>query len=165
MGHMEASWIKTQYSMSDILARYGLKTDRHGFIVCPFHGEKTASCKIYSGSFYCFGCGTGGDVIDFVQKMENLQFGEVLTALSGPISFTQRRKMAAEKHRERLERDKQNKARRNYRIVWDKWIWLDKLISANRPSSPEDVPNAAFLFALQQKSDADFQIDCLPEAW
>lgn len=165
MGHMEASWIKTQYNMSDILARYGLKTDRHGFIVCPFHGEKTASCKIYPESFYCFGCGAGGDVIDFVQKMENLRFGEALAALGGPLSFTQRREIAAVKRKKRLEKKNRDEAERAYRAAWDRWIWLDKLLSANRPSNPADVPSAAFLFALQQKSSAEFQIDCLPEAW
>ena len=42
--------------------------------LCPFHGEKTPSFVLYpeSNSFYCFGCGAGGDTITCVRKIENL---------------------------------------------------------------------------------------------
>ncbi len=41
--------------------------------LCPFHGERTASCHVYTDtqSFYCFGCGAGGDVINFVRMIEH----------------------------------------------------------------------------------------------
>ena len=52
--------------------------------LCPFHGEKTPSFNIYTenGSFYCFGCGTGGDVITFVMKIENLDYMEAVKFLA-----------------------------------------------------------------------------------
>ena len=42
--------------------------------LCPFHSEKTPSFTVYpqDNSFYCFGCGAGGDVITFIKKRENL---------------------------------------------------------------------------------------------
>lgn len=45
---------------------------------CPFHSEKTPSCHIYADnqSFYCFGCGAGGDVITFIRRIENLDYIE-----------------------------------------------------------------------------------------
>ncbi|MBR7092840.1 MAG: DNA primase, partial [Clostridia bacterium] len=44
--------------------------------LCPFHGEKTPSFTLYpeNGSFYCFGCGAGGDVITFVRRIEHLDY-------------------------------------------------------------------------------------------
>ncbi len=57
--------IKELIPMLAVLEHYGFKPDRKGFICCPFHDEKTASVKIYDRSFYCFGCGAGGDVIKF----------------------------------------------------------------------------------------------------
>ncbi len=44
--------------------------------LCPFHGEKTPSFTVYpeTDSFYCFGCGAGGDVISFIKRMENLDY-------------------------------------------------------------------------------------------
>lgn len=52
--------------------------------LCPFHGEKTPSFNLYpeSGSFYCFGCGAGGDVITFIRKIENLDYIEAVKFLS-----------------------------------------------------------------------------------
>lgn len=54
--------------------RYGLSPNSHGWCCCPFHSEKTPSFKIYpgTGGFYCFGCGAGGDVVSFVEKLFGL---------------------------------------------------------------------------------------------
>ena len=52
--------------------------------LCPFHSEKTPSFTVYpdSQSFYCFGCGAGGDVITFIKKIENLEYVEALRFLA-----------------------------------------------------------------------------------
>ena len=51
---------------------------------CPFHSEKTPSFTVFpdTQSFYCFGCGAGGDVITFVMKAENLDFMEAVRLLA-----------------------------------------------------------------------------------
>lgn len=53
--------------------------------LCPFHSEKTPSFVVYpeTQSFYCFGCGAGGDVITFVRKINNLDYVEALKMLAG----------------------------------------------------------------------------------
>ena len=75
--------IKQQNSMRDVLSRYGMVPNRAGFICCPFHNEKSASCKIYDDSFYCFGCGMTGDIFTFVQNMDNCDFKTAFTILGG----------------------------------------------------------------------------------
>lgn len=75
--------IKSTYTMRDVLDMYGLKANRSGFICCPFHGEKTASFKVYERSFHCFGCGVHGDVIDFVAKMDDCTFEDAFRKLGG----------------------------------------------------------------------------------
>ena len=44
--------------------------------LCPFHSEKSPSFMVYprTSSFYCFGCGVGGDVFSFVRQIENLDY-------------------------------------------------------------------------------------------
>ncbi len=44
--------------------------------LCPFHSEKTPSFVVYKDtqSYYCFGCGAGGDVINFIMRQENLDY-------------------------------------------------------------------------------------------
>ena len=69
--------VKSRYSMRDILARYGIRPNRAGFVRCPFHkGDREPSMKIYEKDFHCFGCGETGDIFSFVQKMEHLSFRE-----------------------------------------------------------------------------------------
>ncbi len=52
--------------------------------LCPFHSEKTPSFTVYpeSGSFYCFGCGAGGDVFTFTGLLENLDYIESVKLLA-----------------------------------------------------------------------------------
>ncbi|MGN0568299.1 MAG: DNA primase, partial [Acutalibacteraceae bacterium] len=52
--------------------------------LCPFHNEKTPSFTVYpeNDSFYCFGCGVGGDVITFVRRIENLDYLEAVKMLA-----------------------------------------------------------------------------------
>ncbi len=52
--------------------------------LCPFHSERSPSFTVFSGtdSFYCFGCGTGGDVVTFIMKMENVDYPTALELLA-----------------------------------------------------------------------------------
>ena len=51
---------------------------------CPFHGEKTPSFTVTPGKnlFHCFGCHVGGDVFNFVMKIENVSFPEAIKILA-----------------------------------------------------------------------------------
>ena len=52
--------------------------------LCPFHNEKTPSFTVYlyTQSYYCFGCGAGGDIISFTMAMENLDYADAVTSLA-----------------------------------------------------------------------------------
>lgn len=52
--------------------------------LCPFHSEKSPSFVVYpeNQSFYCFGCGTGGDIVTFVRKIEHLEYVEAIRFLA-----------------------------------------------------------------------------------
>lgn len=78
--------LKLRSDITEIASSY-VNLKRHGrnmVGLCPFHGEKTPSFNIYteSGSFYCFGCGAGGDVISFIMKIENLDYVEAVKFLA-----------------------------------------------------------------------------------
>ena len=80
------SEIKYRNDLGELAASYmQLKRRGRNLVgLCPFHGEKTPSFNIYTenGSFYCFGCGVGGDVITFVKKIENLDYMEAVKFLA-----------------------------------------------------------------------------------
>lgn len=74
---------------NDITSAFGMyvnlkKRGRTHVCNCPFHSEKTPSCTVFpdTQSFYCFGCGAGGDVITFTMKMENLSYMEAVRLLA-----------------------------------------------------------------------------------
>ncbi len=52
--------------------------------LCPFHNEKTPSFTVYpeTASYFCFGCGAGGEVINFIRNIENLDFFEAVKLLA-----------------------------------------------------------------------------------
>lgn len=74
-GDIEAA---KQYPITDFI-----KPNSSGFVICPFHNERTASLKIYkeSNRFHCYGCALGGDVVDFVMKKYDLDFIEAVKML------------------------------------------------------------------------------------
>lgn len=79
--------IKQRVDVVEVISRY-TQLKRAGSIykgLCPFHGERTPSFVVFpnSGTWHCFGaCGTGGDVISFVMRKENLDFHEAVELLA-----------------------------------------------------------------------------------
>lgn len=84
--------LKGRCDITDVVSGYvNLKKSGRNMIgLCPFHGEKTPSFTLYpeNGSFYCFGCGTGGDVITFIMKIENLDYIEAVKFLCQRAGLT-----------------------------------------------------------------------------
>ena len=70
--------IKARNDIENVISSYiSLKRAGSNFNgLCPFHSEKTPSFTVFPStqSFYCFGCGAGGDAITFVMRMENLDY-------------------------------------------------------------------------------------------
>ena len=67
--------LKDKNDITDVVSSY-VSLKRAGRLYsgrCPFHNEKTPSFYVYpdTQSFYCFGCGCGGEVITFIKKIEN----------------------------------------------------------------------------------------------
>jgi hypothetical protein len=81
-----AQVIRDQVTMDQVLSLYGYRT-KHGFMCCPFHGEKAPSLKVYknTGGWHCFGCERGGSVIDFVMEHENCKFNTAVRAIDNAL--------------------------------------------------------------------------------
>ena len=78
--------IKYRNDIESVMAPYiSLKRRGKNLVgLCPFHNEKTPSFTVYpeNGSFYCFGCGVGGDVFSFVRQIENLDYIDAVKLLA-----------------------------------------------------------------------------------
>ena len=78
--------VRMKNDIVDVISQY-VKLTRKGssyFGLCPFHNEKTPSFSVTPSKqmYYCFGCGAGGNVYNFVMEYENYSFGEALSHLA-----------------------------------------------------------------------------------
>lgn len=78
--------LKYKTDITDIVSSYVSLKKRGSTLVglCPFHNEKTPSFTVYpeTQSFYCFGCGAGGDAVTFIKKIENLDYIDAVKMLA-----------------------------------------------------------------------------------
>ncbi|MGQ9727010.1 MAG: CHC2 zinc finger domain-containing protein, partial [Candidatus Fervidibacter sp.] len=83
--------IRDQVNIVEVVSAYVRLTPagKNYKALCPFHQEKTPSFFVSpdKGLWHCFGCGAGGDVIDFVQRIENLTFAEAVAKLARQLGI------------------------------------------------------------------------------
>ena len=80
--------LKARHSLGGVVEAAGVRLRGRGRVrqgVCPFHEEAEGSFTVYADTerWYCFGCGEGGDVLDFVQRVERLSLPEAIRRLDG----------------------------------------------------------------------------------
>ena len=87
-GTVDLVALKARHALGDAVEAAGVRLRGRGRVrqgVCPFHDEAEGSFTVYADSerFYCFGCGLGGDVLDFIQRVEGLTLPEAIRRLDG----------------------------------------------------------------------------------
>ena len=109
--------VRMKNDIVDVVSQY-VKLNRRGntyFGLCPFHNEKTPSFSVTPSKqmYYCFGCGSGGNVYNFVMEYENYTFGEALQHLADragvqlpKIEYSREAREKAEKRATLLEINK-----------------------------------------------------------
>ena len=88
-------------TIEEILLRTDIQTLIGGYVtlkrssanlkgLCPYHSEKSPSFTVYpaNNSFYCFGCGAGGDQISFIMRMEHLDYADAVEFLAKRAGIT-----------------------------------------------------------------------------
>ena len=99
--------LKERHPLGDVVEAAGVRLHGRGRVrqgVCPFHEEAEGSFTVYADTerFYCFGCGEGGDVLDFLRRAENLSLPEAIRKLdsSPPTTAPVRHTTRERGHRE-----------------------------------------------------------------
>ena len=164
--------IKNKIDIADVAEFYGLELDKRNKCVCPFHHEKTASFQVYpkSQSFYCFGCGVGGDVIDLTAKLFDLSPIQAAKRLNSDFSLGLNLAPHKQTRAETAENEKRQR-RKTLVISWENWKdkALKQLISREKiykqaqkrfaPKHPNDEFNPIFVKACQSLEYLSFLID------
>ena len=142
---MTSEELKEQISIRDVLGRYGVKIGRNGMCCCPIHGERHPSMKVYPDGFKCFACGAHGDIFDFVEAMENVDFKTAFGILGGTydknIGKATRTTRNIKFGRQKAERQRQENAEKQLRrLVEDATFDCLDMITNNEPYMKDGEP-------------------------
>lgn len=95
--------LRSEADITSVISEYVplKKKGRNYWGCCPFHHEKTASFSVTpdKGFFYCFGCQAGGNVFNFLMRVENISFYDAVKLLAGKLHIALPEKEKSEKDR------------------------------------------------------------------
>jgi DNA primase len=127
--------------------------------LCPFHDEKSPSFNVRPthGTFHCFGCGVGGDVIKFIQSIEHISFVESVERLADRVGIT----LVYEGGGGSVQRDRGTRARMVEAHKAAQEFYAEQL------ATPEGEPARAFLAqrGFDAAAAAKFGCGFAPTGW
>lgn len=146
--------IKSRLSITEVVSGY-LKLERAGSNFrarCPFHNEKTPSFFVspVRGTYHCFGCNKGGDMISFVQELEGLDFTGALKVLADRAGVV----IKFEKPGERSEKEKVRK------VLEDAVVYFTSQIEKQT-----EVLSYLKSRGLKDQTREEFKIGFAPDGW
>lgn len=167
-----AAIITNTLAMRDVLTRYGVTVNRTGYALCPFHSEKTGSLKVYPHSFFCYGCGSGGDAITFVRRLFELSFTDAVQKLNDdfllglPIGEipTIRQKRELKRRRveitQEVERQRAAEAERfdAYLDLLEAYTTTLDVLKLFAPMPDDDGLNPVFVDALRKRDALEVEL-------
>jgi DNA primase len=154
----EVAEVKLRLEITEVVGAYvPLKqSGRNLKAPCPFHQEKTASFMVSpeKGIYHCFGCGEGGDIFTFVQKMEGLDFRGALEMLARKAGV------------ELVARGGENKEAQRLRgRLLDAHELAVKYFQASLMQNPKALEYVVKKRGLKRETVKEFQIGYGPESW
>lgn len=151
--------VKASVTVRELLERNGVKVNRQGFCVCPLHGDRDASLKVYGGErgWTCYGCHKGGDVINLAKEMYGVGLTEAIRRLDKefglrlPLDEKPNAKdmflFRAAKIRQETEREREEHRKelleKEYWDTFEMWQYLDNCVAELEPERGEPF-SAAF---------------------
>lgn len=153
--------VKAALTMTEVARAYGSESNRAGFVRCPFHADRTPSMKLYQDSYYCFGCGEHGDVVDFVGRLFQLTPLDALKKLNDDFNLGLQFDHAPPDPAEQEQRQREREARQ----LFDEWKVkmlnrLDACVRIANTASYDSVSDAEAV-AIQYRESLIFWADVL----
>lgn len=159
--------VKQSVTTRQAAEHYGIRVNRNGMCVCPFHNDKNPSMKI-DRRFHCFGCQADGDVIDFVSRLHGTGTKEAALMLAQDFSVPYEDKAPTGRSRPRPkappetpEQQFKRMERHCFRVLSDYYHLLRRWERDYAPQTPEEAWNPLFTEALQNKAKIEYLLDVL----
>jgi DNA primase len=154
----EVAEIKSKLEITEVVGAYlPLKqAGRNLKAPCPFHQEKTASFMVSpeKGIYHCFGCSEGGDIFNFVMKMEGLDFRQAMEMLA--------RKAGVELKAKKGESQEINRLRGRLYSAHEQAV---RYFQASLVQNKKALEYVVGKRKLNRQIITDFQIGYAPDSW
>ena len=160
---------KDRISMREVLEGYGIVVNRSRMCFCPFHNEKTPSCKVYSDSLHCFGCGEHHDIISFAKAYFNLGSqlealkklnGDFLLGLDLEKHSEPKKSYISEYAKRRNEKERYEKWEKNaWETLRDRFKMLRDFKRKYAPKSPYENIDERYAIACHHLEYAEYVLD------
>ena len=151
--------IKQTVTTRQAAERYGLSVNRSGMTRCPFHEDHHPSMKV-DDRFYCFGCGTSGDVIDFTAKLFGISLKDAATKLAADFGIDPRPPEQSKIHNCHAEPPR-DRERLCICVLREYFRYLRIWQLRYRPEKPGDHIHPRFAEAMQSLPTVNYLLDCL----
>lgn len=163
--------VKENVTARQAAGEYGFKVNKNGMLCCPFHNDRHPSMKVDKG-FYCFACGSKGDVITFVAKLFHLTPLEAVKKLaedfqiplpkeSGKKHRTSEKKVLPKRTQYQTEQQFEQWERECIKTLSDYFHLLEEWKVKYAPKSPGEDWTEKFIEACQQKDLVNYYLDIL----
>lgn len=143
---------------------YGIRVNRHGMAVCPFHNDKNPSMKV-DKRFHCFACQADGDAVDFVSRLFGLPSREAAVKIANDfgIGYDSGRKPSVRARIREPTPEQKYRAEetRCCKVLTDYYHLLREWKEQYAPQQPEDEWHPLFVEALQRESHIEYLLDVL----
>ena len=158
--------LKARVTVPQAAAHYGVKVDRSGMCRCPFHPDKMPSMKINETYYYCFGCHTTGDVIDFTAGLLGLSPLEAAYKLAVDFGIDPNTPASAAVALPRVRQEESPREREGYcaSILIEYEQLLKNRQRRFAPVQPSDEWVNRFVSASHALPQVSYLIDCLYDA-
>lgn len=162
--------VKQSVTTRQAAEQYGIRVNRNGMCVCPFHKDKNPSMKA-DRRFHCFGCQADGDVIDFAARLYGLPVKKAALRLAQDFSIPYedteppgRSRAKPPPRQETPEQQFKRMERYCFRVLSDYYHLLSRWEKEFAPQTPGEEWNPLFTEALQHKGRVGYLLDVLLSA-
>ena len=158
--------LKARVTVPQAAAHYGVRIGRNGMCRCPFHSDKTPSMKINETYYYCFGCHSTGDVIDFTARLFNLSPLDAARKLALDFGIDPNTPVSAAVALPRIRQEESQREREGH--CASVLIEYERLLKNRQqrfaPVHPSDEWDGRFVSASHALPQVSYLIDCLYDA-
>lgn len=167
MSNDTAIEIKSRVTMADIIRYYGFHVSRGNRIKCPFHHGEDYNLAFGPWGWKCYVCGEGGDIFDFVSKLEGMTWLESAKLIDrmfglcinfGILTEEEEAPRAEARRRRNAEAEEREKLSKALTEAEDILSLVDRLLIKSSPQRCGEI-NDYYIYALNMLPQAQFERD------